>query len=87
MPSLTLLPAPRELQFADGAYPLKANQRIVLQSERAGDLLFAAQRLQTALMQNAGVRWSLAATASGSADEIGVVLRVEPSRVTRAQGY
>jgi hypothetical protein len=85
MNSLTLLPMPRELKFTSGSYLLKANKRIVLQAEQAGDLLLSAQRLQMALSNLARVDWALAATAP--AQDTGVTLRVDSAQVTHAQGY
>ena len=87
MSQLILLPVPRELELTGGIYPLDSGRRLILDGPVPGDLLFAAQRLQTALSAHAGVEWSLAASEAGPAQEIGAVLWVNPQRVTHPQGY
>ncbi|MEP7199221.1 MAG: family 20 glycosylhydrolase, partial [Chloroflexota bacterium] len=82
-----LLPIPRQIEMAVGAHELQPDCRIILDSPQPSELLFAAQRLQSALAQHAGITWSLAASEAGSATEIGAVLWVEPSRVAQPQGY
>jgi len=78
---------PREFESTGGIYPLESGRRLILDGPVPGDLLFAAQRLQTALTTRAGVQWSLAASEAGPAQEIGAVLWVNPQRVTHPQGY
>src|SRR5437762_8185835 len=87
MAELVLLPQPRELVFSSGTHRLEDGQRLVLDGAPAQDLLFSAQRLQTALRASAGVEWSLSASEAGPALEIGAVLWVDASRVTQPQGY
>jgi hypothetical protein len=87
MPSLTLLPTPRRLEFTGGTHPLETEKRLILDGALPGDLMFAAQRLQTALATHAGVEWALAASEAGQAEEIGAVLWVDAQRVAHPQGY
>src|ERR1700738_4631779 len=87
MSQLTLLPVPRRLELSGGTHVLESGRRLVLDSAIPGDLLFAAQRLQTALATHAGVDWAIAAAEAGPAQEIGAVLWVDPQRVAQAQGY
>lgn len=93
---LTLLPIPRQLEMTAGTHALEdgnpvsratQGKRIVLDSPTPSELLFAAQRLQTALAQHANVEWSLAASEAGPANEIGALLWVDPARGIRPQGY
>ncbi len=87
MPDLILLPRPHELTLTNGFYTIAEVRRIVLDGAPAQDLLFSAQRLQTALRVHANVEWSLAASEAGPAQEIGALLWVDPSRVAQPQGY
>src|SRR5436305_11224056 len=82
-----LLPIPRHLELTGGTHLLESGCRIVLDSAHPGSLLFAAQRLQSALANIAAVTWSLAASEAGPASEIGAVLWVDPARVPQTQGY
>ncbi|HET7079068.1 MAG TPA: glycoside hydrolase family 20 zincin-like fold domain-containing protein [Chloroflexia bacterium] len=87
MDNLVLLPAPRTLTAAEGAYTLAPQRRILLEGAAPGALLGAGRRLQAALAEYADVNWELAASPLGPPEEIGVVLRVAPGAVTHAQGY
>ncbi len=84
--ALILLPQPRKLTLTGGEYALAPGRRIVLHAEDASALLFGAQRLQAALAR-AGVEGELSATAAGTPNEIGVVLRLAPDRIAHPQGY
>ena len=86
MPEPILLPVPRELELTGGQYPLASGRRLILDAPHRTDLLFAAQRLQSAL-QSRGVQWSLAGAEAGPAQEIGALLWVDPQRVPNPQGY
>src|SRR5687767_4380158 len=87
MNDILLLPRPRSLSLAGGEYALAPGRRIILQAEEPAALLFAAQRLQAALRQHAGVDWEIAATAAGDPGEIGALLRLAPDAVAQPQGY
>ena len=83
-----LLPTPRRLSLADGAYTLKDHQLIVLESGGGNQsLLFTARRLQAALRRVAGLAWEISASATVPRDQAGVYLSVVPDSVRHPQGY
>ncbi|HEX7588642.1 MAG TPA: glycoside hydrolase family 20 zincin-like fold domain-containing protein [Anaerolineae bacterium] len=82
-----LLPAPRHQEFRAGFLKLEPGKRIALLGGPAQDFLFSAGRLQQALRDQLRVDWTLAATATGSPDEIGAVLRIDSTRVQNRDGY
>ena len=82
-----LLPAPRALRLADGAYPLPDHRLIVLDSDAPQALLFSACRLQAALHRRSGQAWAIVASTSVPQADIGVTLSVVPGGACHAQGY
>jgi N-acetyl-beta-hexosaminidase len=87
MTELVFLPIPRALESRAGYCKLKSGKRIALLGAPAQELLFSGQRLQDALRKYTGTDWTLAATATGARDEIGAVLRVDPTRAANRDSY
>lgn len=87
MNSLSLLPYPRFLATTKGHYSLKPHRRILLEGAPPVELLGAGLRLQAALAKHSNLAWELTASSLGPAEEIGIVLRVDPDKVLHEQGY
>lgn len=87
MNDLLLLPQPRHVERLTSAYVLKPDCVILLDSAAPQQLRFAALRIQLALRQHADLAWAIVASAATPLDQIGLILRVAPSRVTQPQGY
>lgn len=86
-PDPVLLPMPRRLQRLPGSLPIVSGKRIVISGAPPRDLLFAGLRLRDAVRRAAGAEWSIAATSSGDAREIGAVLDAGDPRPRAAEGY
>ncbi len=82
-----LLPMPRAIALADGAYPLQDHRLIVVDCRDPQAMFFAARRLQMALRRVAGLTWEIVASTALPRDQIGVVLTVASGAVRHPQGY
>ncbi len=87
METLALLPRPRSCTPTPGRHTLTSQQHILLQSEPAADLVGAAQRLQAALLDHAGIVWDIAAASVMGENPGGACLRITHDRIKHDQGY
>lgn len=83
---ITLLPAPRSIELQDEVYKLETGKRIALLGAPAQELLFSALRLR-ATLQEIGIDWTLAATATGDAKGIGARLLIDSARIKNIESY
>ena len=87
MTELVLLPQPRQMELQDHAHRLRTDRFILLDALDPQVLRFAARCFQAALQRMCGLRWSLLASPAVPPEVIGLVLRLNPDRVTHPQGY
>jgi len=85
--NLLLLPAPRSLIASGGTFSLPENALIVLDSAQPQELMFAAARLQQALLEDAEVQWEIIAGTAVPSDQVGITLSVVPGGTRHPQGY
>ena len=87
MMELVLLPQPRQIELLEHAHVLRGDRFILLEGPDPQALRFAAQRCQAALQRACGWQWSLLASPAVPPAAIGLVLHLNPDRVTHPQGY
>ena len=85
--TLSLLPAPRSLAISGGTFALPDTALILLDSAEPQATRFAAQQLQQALEQRAGVRWETVAGTAVPPSQVGITLSVVPGGTRHPQGY
>lgn len=78
MDTLSLLPQPRELNFTTGLHQLRTGRFILLHAKESSQLLFSAKTLQNTLRQAANAVYSISASSAGTAEEMGIVLHLNP---------
>jgi hypothetical protein len=86
MSELDLLPAPRHLKMTGGTFTLADERLILLDSPDPQSLLFATNRFQKALLDQAGLNWHIVASRAVPGDQVALTLRVTPDQVY-PQGY
>jgi hexosaminidase len=87
MAEIVLLPLPRKLTLLTGEIRLSGGKLILIDTTQTQELLFAATRWQRALLKRANIHWEITASKAVPAEQIGVTLRIDPSRVPHRQGY
>ena len=87
MNSIALLPQPRQLEVLSHRYHLAAERFILLDVPQPQHVLFAPRRFQQALTERLRVPWDLIASPATPRDQIGLVLSLQPDRLTRPQSY
>ena len=80
--STPALPTPLKGVLGTGGLRLRAGASVNPQALR-----FAAARFQQALRDRFGLTWELVASPAIPQDQVGLVLRIAPERVTHPQGY
>jgi hexosaminidase len=82
-----LLPLPRRVWFGEGVYPIPSFRLILLDAQRAQDLVPAAARFQAAFNKHTALAWEITASGAVPARQIGLTLRIAPDRAPQPQGY
>lgn len=82
-----LLPVPQIILFISGSCPLTAGKLILIEMPFKPGVLFSATCWQKALLKKANIHWEITASGSVPFDEVGLVLRIDPSHVTTHQAY
>ena len=86
MTELLLLPQPRRVDRLSPVHTLQPDRLIWLNDPVPQALAFAARRFQQALIDRAGLNWSIVAGTT-AVDRVGLALRLAPDRVTSPEGY
>ena len=87
MAEIVLLPLPRKLILSTGEIRLSGGKLILIDTTQTQELLFAATRWQRALLKRANIHWEISASKAVPVEQIGLTLRIDPSRVPHHQGY
>jgi hexosaminidase len=84
---LTLLPAPRHLQFLEGTFILSQDRLILLDSPEPQNQRFSASRCQKVLQEHLGLKWETVASQVTPAELVGLTLHLSPNTEFHPQGY
>jgi hexosaminidase len=87
MNSFALLPAPRQLELAEGTFALIDKRLILLDSAAPQALRFATARFQRSFYEHVGLTWEAVASKATPQEQIALTLRVTPESSTPPQGY
>jgi hexosaminidase len=86
-PSITLLPNPKHLDYLSGELNLDNHCIILIASLQVENILFSAKRFQSELKRRLGFDWELSASSAVPADQIGLILEIDPDVEGGLQGY
>jgi hexosaminidase len=86
MTGLLLLPQPRSIERHAHTHTLQPDRLIWLDGPAPQVMAFAARRFQQALIDRAGLPWSIVAGAT-ALDRVGLALRLTPDRLAQPAGY
>ena len=82
-----LLPRPRKLELVPGWLQLVADKLVVIDAQEPGSLLFTALRWKNILLKLTKLHWGITASNIVPANQVGLILRVNPEKVSKNQGY
>ncbi|MBN2392904.1 MAG: family 20 glycosylhydrolase [Anaerolineae bacterium] len=86
--SIVFLPNPRHLTHLEGVFRLAPDSVVLLDAPCPQDILFSARRVQAALQEYLGLRWSLVAGRAAWTDvHPGLTLSLISDVVAQPQGY
>lgn len=86
MGQMNLLPIPRQIIKMPGAFELKNDRLILIDSKYPEQLYFISKKLQNALKSH-GITWNISASKSVPNDQVCVVLRLTEDFSARQQSY